>query len=257
LEEFDRAMFQSRASHNERSIQQHQQQYGGTSVTSIGKLAHYSMGAGQDKKKLGRWTWSRYRGKQGQVLRVVSLYRPNPNSAQGELTVWAQQKQYLLSINDDRDPRDAFLQDLSAELQAWLNMGDHIVLAGDLNDHILDAHITSLFDDLGLVNLIFTRHPTGQCPATYWRNTQHKVVDGMWATPGVQATRCGYLAPLDFPGDHAVPWADITFSSVLGHNPPHPSRPAARRLRLFDDRSVAKYLQTYHRLISEQHLPTR
>ena len=87
------------------------QVWGGTGIVSLGKLKHYSMGAGVDASGLGRWTWARYRGHNGVVLRVVSVYRPtppNPNQP-GTLSVHAQQRIHFQSRNDDRDPRAAFL----------------------------------------------------------------------------------------------------------------------------------------------------
>ena len=78
-------------------------QWGGTGVLSHGKLSFYSLGTGVDNTQLGRWTWARYRGKGGTVLRVVSIYQPCTNKT-GAQSVYAQQKNYFQSKNDDRDP---------------------------------------------------------------------------------------------------------------------------------------------------------
>jgi len=65
-------------------------------------MSHLAMDTGCDKAKLGRWTWARYRGKNGKVLRCVSIYRPVPN-ATGASSIWDQHNRYLLSQNDDQD----------------------------------------------------------------------------------------------------------------------------------------------------------
>ena len=93
------------------------------------------MGAGSDKAKLGRWTWARYRGKGGVVLRVVSIYQPCQNKT-GERSVYAQHKHYLQGQNDDTEPREAFRRDLQQELQEWIDEGDQIIIGGDVNECI-------------------------------------------------------------------------------------------------------------------------
>jgi len=115
------------------------------------------MGTGCDKAKLGRWTWARYRGKNGMVLRCVSVYRPVPNST-GASSVWNQHKRYLLSQNDDRDPQVAFWEDLRKEAQEWLREGDQLIIGGDINDEVRDPAVETFFSDLGMHNLIYEHH---------------------------------------------------------------------------------------------------
>ena len=52
-------------------------------------------------------------------------------------------------------------------------------------------------------------------------------------------------------------WIDVTFESALGHNPPQPVAPAARRLGLDNKKLVNKYLDAYEKLIKSHHLPQR
>ena len=75
-EYLDPSQTRSRVSHNVHDDNKHNQQYGGTAVLSHGKASHYTMGSGSDPKNLGRWTWARYKGCDGYVLRIVSIYRP-------------------------------------------------------------------------------------------------------------------------------------------------------------------------------------
>ena len=88
------------------------------------------MGVGEDPSGLGRWTWAQYRGKQGIVLRVVSVYMPSKNT-NGIISVPAQHKRYLQERNDDRDPRQAFCEDLTTEMDKWLQEGDQLIIGGD------------------------------------------------------------------------------------------------------------------------------
>jgi hypothetical protein len=120
-------------------------QYGGKAILSYGLMSHYAMGRGEDKAKLGQWLWARYQGKNAQVLCVVSIYCTCAPSTNGEHTVWAQHKEYLQLINDNRDPRQAWLEDFEDELALWMEAGDHIVIGGNVNEDIFHEDITSLF----------------------------------------------------------------------------------------------------------------
>ena len=104
--------------HNQRDETHQKLQWGGTMVTSLGWISHHAMGAGSDQTKLGRWTWARYRGREGIVLRCVSIYAPCKNET-GEMNVYRQHIKYFQNNNDDRDPVDAFWEDLRTEADQW------------------------------------------------------------------------------------------------------------------------------------------
>jgi hypothetical protein len=53
-------------------------QFGGTALFSIGNAAHHAVERGMDESKLGRWVWTRYKGKNNQTVRIVVAYHPNP-----------------------------------------------------------------------------------------------------------------------------------------------------------------------------------
>ena len=241
--------------YNKQAIAKEGKQWGGTGVMSYGKISHFSNGAGQDKAKLGRWSWARYRGKDGIMLRCVSIYRPCDSN--GEKTVNAQHKAYLQANNDDRPPRQAFLEDLESELQEWLQAGDQVLIAGDINSHIFSAKIEELFERHNMTNLIFDRHGKENAPTTYYLTQGSRIVDGMWGTPGLAIQRGGYLEPGDFPGNHSLLWADISYTNALGHNPPLPQTPQARRLQLWNTRCTKKYLDQYEQYAHQRKLRNR
>jgi exonuclease III len=231
-------------------------QWGGTGIISRGKIKHFTLGVGGDPTGLGRWTWARYRGKGGMILRVVTIYCPCLNR-EGPLSVWTQHKTFLQMSNDDREPRKAFLEDLENNIQEWIQGGDQVLVCGDLNHNILSRKITTLFQSHNMSNLIFRKHGSLNAPSTYYKDAEGKSVDGMWGTPGLIATRGGYLRPEVFPGNHSLLWVDISYQSALGHNPPRPINPEARRLRLWDKRCVARYLDSYQKQIDHHRLPQR
>ena len=107
-------------------------QVGGVAMWSTDEGCIRFMEEGKDKRGLGRWLWTRYRGASGLVLRVVMGYRPVKN-IQGTKSVWSQQKTYFESIGIDTCPTQMFLSDLSEEIQEWMNSGDQVVVAMDAN----------------------------------------------------------------------------------------------------------------------------
>jgi hypothetical protein len=141
---------------------------------------------------------------------MVSFYRPcearrNPRA----LTAVATQQRCLMNLDNDRHPRLAFLEDFQAELQTWIDMGDALVVCGDINDDILGPTVTNFFDGLGLRHLIFSKHDSATAPATYYHNHNDKSVDGIWASPCLDLVQGGYLSKYEIPGDHLPIWFDM------------------------------------------------
>jgi len=167
--------------HNVHSGTRHRKQWGGTAIITRGKLAQTYMGQGEDPTRLGRWVWMRFKGRNGLTLRIVSVYCPNPPSSSGrskskDQSVHQQHLKYLNDKNDDRTPRDAFLEDLEEDLTKWLDSGDQLLVMGDFNHHILDDPIFSLFDKYGMKNMIFELHNPNlfppSCTKSETSNTQ-------------------------------------------------------------------------------------
>jgi hypothetical protein len=131
------------------------------------------------------------------------------------------------------------------------------MIGGDLNHDVLSSAVTSMFESLGMSNIIYDRHDPDSAPSTYFLDEEGKIVDGIWGTPGLRATRCGYLRPEDFPGNHSLLWLDISYQAALGHNPPRPQTFGARRLQLQNKQCVRRYLESYRAQITLYNLPQR
>jgi len=149
----------------------------------------HSFGGELYGRGLGQWTWSLFTGRNNMKTRIVSIYIPCANLT-GEICVHAQHKRYLQDKAHDRSPRKAFLADFEQELEKWIAAGDQIIVGGDVNESVHSIH--DMFTRNSLRNLIFANHDSTDAPNTYFRNEQDKVIDGIWATPGIIATRCGY-----------------------------------------------------------------
>ena len=157
------------------------------------------------------------------------------------LSVVAQHRHYFYDHDDDRHPRQAFLDDLHIELSKFQADGDLLIVCGDMNQDVLSPEIQTYFSSLSLCNLIFSRHDPSSAPATMSRNESHVSVDGVWASPNLDLIHGGYL-PFDvFPGDHRPIWFEISYTQAFGQSLPKIWRPQARRLQLRDPRCVKRY----------------
>jgi hypothetical protein len=92
-------------SHNYATPPADRRQWGGNALFSIAKASHRVIEKRSDPLKLGRWSWTKFRGRDNHVLKVYCAYCPNPPS--GPLSVFAQQRNALLRQQDSRNPRVA------------------------------------------------------------------------------------------------------------------------------------------------------
>ncbi len=131
---------------------------------------------GSDKSRLGQWTWTRYRGHNNQTLRIIVGYRPNPPA--GPFTVYAQQRTYFVSQNDNRCPRAAFLQDLGQEIKYFKEEGDHIILLLDGNSDMKDSDLVKALQAIQKKEVILRKHGLSGT-STFKRNMTNTSIDGI------------------------------------------------------------------------------
>ncbi len=228
-------------------------QYGGTALFSLSKASHRAIAKGADPTKLGRWSWTRYRGRNNHTLRVIVGYRPNPPG--GPFTVYAQHLTFFNSQDKDLCPREAFLHDLCSAIKEFKEQGDHIILLLDGNTGMRRSDLQTSLENCQMREVILEKHGT-HGPSTYRRNNSDTPIDGIWATPGIEIQEGGYF---DYDSvfintDHRCLWIDISFSTAFGHNMPHITRPAARRLHCNDPCLVQNYVSRYERFIIQNNL---
>jgi hypothetical protein len=223
-------------------------QVGGVSLWSTGKAAHRVMETGSDPRKLGRWAWTRYRGKQGVSLRFVTAYRPVLNK-NGVGSAWNQQKAHFENNSEDRCPRAMFTIDICREIEKWLLNGDQIAIGIDANEDVR-AQTPSSFSHalrrLGLVEAIIDRH--GRLGPPTFHLGSHPV-DGFYVTSTLLGLPCGYTEYLT--SDHRLLWMDVPTSNAFGYSVPQIVTANARRLKCQDPRVVKAYLEEYGRILTE------
>ena len=173
----------TRIAFNEHAQSEEPTLWGGTGIMCMNQTAARVFETGQDPTGLGRWTWMKLRGK-GMILRVVSVYRPC--DSKGPTSVAGQHRLVLLEEGVNDNPRQAFLEDLALEIGEWKEQGDHIITIGDFNEDVRTGDVQEAFEALDMQEAITTYHAGTQLPATYKQNQSHKIIDGIWTTPGVQ-----------------------------------------------------------------------
>jgi hypothetical protein len=56
-----------------------EKQFGGTATFTVNDITHRVVDKGRDATQLGRWSWSKLRGKNGHTLVIITAYRPQPS----------------------------------------------------------------------------------------------------------------------------------------------------------------------------------
>jgi hypothetical protein len=210
----------------------------------VNKAAHRAVEKGYDESRLGRWVWTRFKGRGNQTLRIIVAYRPNP--PQGPFSVYAQQNAFFHSINREICPRHAFLSDLIVDIKKFLDMGDHIILMLDGNSNMKGSDLSRALTQLSLVEAILERHGSDG-PATHKRNSTKTPIDGIWLSPGLRIERGGYFEYDEvIPSDHRCLWVDLSFTMAFGHNMPPLCKRQPRRLHCKDPRLVENFINLYH-----------
>ena len=165
-------------------------QPGGNILLSIGKATHRIIKQGVDETGLGRWSWTRYRGKRNITLRVICAYRPCRPYTAGINSAYSQHQRIFNVTNDTRCPRNAILEDLEEKIIKWRDEeGDQIILMMDCNENVDSPHIQQWLTNCGLYNM--TNDTAGlQVPATQHRGSFP--IDGIFLSNTLYPVRKGY-----------------------------------------------------------------
>jgi hypothetical protein len=238
-------------------------QFGGVALLSINDGAARVIAKGQDATGLGRWAWTQYQGKDGHSLRVVAAYRCNRGNENAG-SVYNQQKSYFEAHDDDRDPRDAFWEDLSIEIQPWVEgmplrgMEDvrnsqayqagreHVIVALDMNEDVRAHSAVKTLRQLGLTEIITHRHGL-EAPGTCSRGSTP--IDGIFVSAGLLDSDCGYLPVAH---DHRRLWIDINIEQIFGAEADISPRFKPQRLNNSDRRSRDKYIKDLAQLLCDE-----
>lgn len=114
---------------------------GGVMMLTTGNTSGRVVKCGSDK--FGRWTYQYLTCKNNRCIVVITAYQPCRQSLiyNGRIrsnTVHAQQTSILLSEDDNRKPRKAFIDDLDKFIGELKAEGNQIILLGDFNEDLYE-----------------------------------------------------------------------------------------------------------------------
>ena len=237
------------------------EQYGGVGIVTTTEATHRVVGNSRDPRHLGRWVSVLLNGRATHKVRIVSVYNPTRSDAYTNAPVWDLQgnkrkctkklytvyNQHLRYLRAhgilDKDPLEVLRDDLKIAITSWLEDQEDLVICLDANEDVRSGPLTTMLRQLGLQDIILTKHmPGGPPPATQAMNQQDKPIDAIFTTMDPSAVKCGYSAFGEgLPGDHRTLWVDFPFTTIFGNNPPNLNRVYAPRLNVQDPRVVKKY----------------
>jgi hypothetical protein len=162
-------------------------QWGGSALFSLNQAAHGVVDKSWDPTNMGRWCWTKFRGRNNHCLRIFLAYCPNPPSGPG--FVAALQRTVMLARQDFRDPRTAFIQDLDKEVSEVIKNGELVIIMLDGNSDMRNSPLATMLSNLNLREVILQRH--GRGVSTFRHNNSAIPIDGIWALAGISVIERG------------------------------------------------------------------
>ena len=229
-------------------------QPGGVASFTTNKLAYKIFGKnnGQDESNLGRWVWTKYQGKDGKILRVVTVYRPVKTGGGGSQSTYKQHLRWLVKNKDDRDPRTALMEDLSLQIEEWRDKGESIVVMGDFNEDVRSNNMREWRESLGLREVLLDTVGVENAPSTFDKGKLP--IDSIMCSANIAVTKAGYMPFGEGVGDHRPLMIDINERSVFGNSGAPSSKLRARKLKLNDPRIIKKYLHLLDKFYEKHHI---
>jgi hypothetical protein len=205
---------------------------GGTLTIAVDNFTGRISETGRDSK-YGRWSYFKTRGRHGRKIVVVTIYQvcDKAVASSGSTTACLQQHTILdeegrISVNargvPSPHPRQALLQDFSAQLQSWRADGPDFIISGDLNE-LLEGTIPdefgSITTEFNLTDVYRHRHGTDE-PATF--NCGHRRLDYILCSDPLLpvVSTCGIL-PFNILSlsDHRTVFVDFDTKLLFGSLP--------------------------------------
>ncbi len=232
-------------SYNQRDRSSTKSLPGGTAIVTKDELANRKISNSGDKIKIGRWSSTQFRGKDGITLRIVSVYVPCMSTQYGSKKVYCQQQKALLQLGIKEPTIVRFWKDFWEQIDEWIDDGDRLIIGGDWNADVRKEVVMKPFTERNMVPAVITKHGLDG-PETYQRGS--KPIDEFFVSTGIEITAAGYLAHGEGIGDHRPIWIEATKLSTLGAKLPEVPKFKARRLKCQDPRVIKKY----NKLLDEQ-----
>ena len=200
---------------------------------------------GNDPRGLGRWTWTKLRGYNGIIIRIISIYIPH--NSRGQETIAGQHRKYYDNHQICGNIIDLLWEEFAKEMNKWYEDGEQLIVTGDFNQEMTDDDIVEFFGKYNMYEAPTTKHDN--TPETHIRNNQGKTIDGIWVSAGISPLASGYLNYDEW--DHRPVWIEIDENHVFGRRETLTPPIRARRLKLEDKSATQLYQKTLDSLYCE------
>jgi hypothetical protein len=231
---------------------------GGTMTTITGKWQARISEMGSDKKGLGRWSYVKISSKRSTLI-IITAYRPC--KAYGPSTAWMQQWSLLREKGiKNPDPIKIFYEDLSTELQKWIQNGSEIILMLDANEPLGErpGGLGKLVGCHSLLDLSANIIHEMTNISTYARGSRK--IDFIFGTKRVAdfCTDSG-IVPFGFgyPSDHRALFVRINISKILNARVTAVESRHARKLQNATPKERALFLEAVNAHYEQQNLYER
>jgi hypothetical protein len=174
------------------AVKKKKTQYGGTAQIRPQAAALQQIEQGTGPEGLGRWCWQLYRGKDNNLLRVITAYRPNFMDSVQVQTVYIQQRRRFLELGQvNREPGQVILDELAIAIHQWKQNGEHIVLMMDANKDVRSGNIKTFLEEMDMRDEVIAMHGN-DAPNTHIDGS--KPIDHIFATRAVECIQARYTA---------------------------------------------------------------
>ena len=113
---------------------------------------------------------------------------------------------------------------------------------GDFNDYILGHRSCQCFSKIGLRELITNKH-LSEGPGSTRSNRKKNAIDGIWVSPGLTTTSCGYLrVNYGLKLDYILIWVKISLANAMGDKNLLSKKPSTCRICLHYPEGQQKYI---------------
>jgi hypothetical protein len=171
---------------------------------------------------------------------------------------YSQHVNFLYDKDDDRCPRLAFLEDLSREIERWIEAGEQVIVMLDANEDVRNGSVHRMFEAAGMCEVVIEINSELPATSTFSRNFQEIPIDSIFATSSICIKGGGYFAFGEGPGpDHRCLWVDLTYQIAFGHPSPPMGHRQARRLTCTDPRTRRRYTEMYCPFVQQHRLDMR
>lgn len=186
---------------------------GGTMIVTNTRATAHTCQAGEDSQQLGRWNYITLKGKQDRYTTIISVYRPTKyQETFMRQTAYSAKRRKILT--EEVSPEELWYCDLSSLIKEKIEIGHEVLVAGDFNDDLNNAHsrTRTFMEDIGMRELLLDTYGTG--PPTHIRGST--TIDGIFATQRIHMTQGLYVPFESSPSDHRWITIDILESSLIG-----------------------------------------